>query len=85
MAKLNFGTIPRKIDLTGLQFCGLILGDHVKCGINTMFNTGSVIGVSSNIFGADYIPNFVGCFRWGGAKASVIVGTKSSKHSSKHV
>lgn len=58
----------RKFDLTGLQFCGLILGDHVKCGINTMFNTGSVIGVSSNIFGADYIPNFVGCFRWGGAK-----------------
>ncbi|MCF0207742.1 MAG: glucose-1-phosphate thymidylyltransferase, partial [Bacteroidales bacterium] len=37
---------------TGLQFCGLIFGDHSKCGINTMFNTGTVVGVSANIFGA---------------------------------
>jgi uncharacterized membrane protein len=45
------------------------MADHVKCGINTMFNTGSVIGVASNVFGADYMPNFVGCFKWGGAKS----------------
>ncbi len=51
---------------TGLQFCGLMLGDHSKCGINTMFNTGTVIGVSSNIFGAGYQRNFIPGFSWGG-------------------
>lgn len=52
---------------TGLQFCGLIMGDHTKCGINTMFNTGTVTGVSANIFGAGFPPNFIPCFSWGGA------------------
>jgi len=52
---------------TGLQFCGLIMGDHSKCGINTMFNTGTVVGVGANIFGAGYPRNFVPCFSWGGA------------------
>ncbi|NJB72056.1 UDP-N-acetylglucosamine diphosphorylase/glucosamine-1-phosphate N-acetyltransferase [Saonia flava] len=52
---------------TGLQFCGLMMGDHSKCGINTMFNTGSVIGVSSNIFGSGFPRNFVPSFSWGGA------------------
>jgi UDP-N-acetylglucosamine diphosphorylase/glucosamine-1-phosphate N-acetyltransferase len=52
---------------TGLQFCGLIMGDHSKCGINTMFNTGTVIGVSANIFGAGFPRNFVPSFSWGGA------------------
>ncbi|MEX0986633.1 MAG: GlmU family protein [Bacteroidales bacterium] len=52
---------------TGLQFCGLIMGDHTKCGINTMFNTGSVVGVSANIFGSGFIRNFVPSFSWGGA------------------
>lgn len=51
---------------TGLQFCGLIMGDHSKCGINTMFNTGSVVGISSNIFGAGYQRNFIPSFTWGG-------------------
>jgi UDP-N-acetylglucosamine diphosphorylase/glucosamine-1-phosphate N-acetyltransferase len=51
---------------TGLQFCGLIMGDHSKCGINTMFNTGTVIGVSANIFGAGYLRNFIPSFSWGG-------------------
>ncbi|QDO94128.1 glucose-1-phosphate thymidylyltransferase [Formosa sediminum] len=51
---------------TGLQFCGLIMGDHSKCGINTMFNTGTVIGVNANIFGAGYPRNFVPSFSWGG-------------------
>ena len=51
---------------TGLQFCGLVVGDHSKCGINTMFNTGTVIGISCNIFGADFIRNFVPSFSWGG-------------------
>ncbi|MDA9289561.1 GlmU family protein [Polaribacter sp.] len=52
---------------TGLQFCGLMMGDHSKCGINTMFNTGSVIGVSVNIFGSGFPRNFVPSFSWGGA------------------
>ncbi|WP_224483288.1 GlmU family protein [Robertkochia aurantiaca] len=52
---------------TGLQFCGLIMGDHSKCGINTMFNTGTVIGVSANIFGSGFPRNFIPSFSWGGA------------------
>jgi UDP-N-acetylglucosamine diphosphorylase/glucosamine-1-phosphate N-acetyltransferase len=53
---------------TGLQFCGLIMGDHSKCGINTMFNTGTVAGVSSNIFGSGFPRNFIPSFSWGGAQ-----------------
>lgn len=52
---------------TGLQFCGLMMGDHSKCGINTMFNTGTVIGVSANIFGDGFPRNFIPSFAWGGA------------------
>jgi UDP-N-acetylglucosamine diphosphorylase/glucosamine-1-phosphate N-acetyltransferase len=52
---------------TGLQFCGLIMGDHSKCGINTMFNTGTVVGVSANIFGSGFPRNFIPSFSWGGA------------------
>ncbi|WP_299013895.1 GlmU family protein [uncultured Polaribacter sp.] len=52
---------------TGLQFCGLMMGDHSKCGINTMFNTGTVIGVSANLFGSGFPRNFVPSFSWGGA------------------
>ena len=52
---------------SGLQFCGLIMGDHSKCGINTMFNTGTVVGVSSNIFGASFPRNFIPSYTWGGA------------------
>ncbi|MEO3406096.1 putative sugar nucleotidyl transferase [Mucilaginibacter sp. CAU 1740] len=53
---------------TGLQFCGLIMADHAKCGINTMFNTGTVVGVSANVFGAGFPNNFVPDFSWGGAQ-----------------
>lgn len=51
---------------TGLQFCGLIMGDHSKCGINTMFNTGTVVGVFANIFGSGFPRNFVPSYAWGG-------------------
>jgi UDP-N-acetylglucosamine diphosphorylase/glucosamine-1-phosphate N-acetyltransferase len=51
---------------TGLQFLGLIMGDHSKCGINTMFNTGTVVGVSANVFGAGFPRNFIPSFTWGG-------------------
>ena len=53
---------------TGLQFCGLVMGDHSKCGINTMFNTGTVVGVNSNIFGSGFQRNFIPSFAWGGTK-----------------
>lgn len=53
---------------TGLQFCGLIMGDHSKCGINTMFNTGTVVGVNANIFGAGFPRNFIPSFSWGGSQ-----------------
>ncbi|MCH7411296.1 GlmU family protein [Belliella sp. DSM 111904] len=52
---------------TGLQFCGLMMGDHSKSGINTMFNTGTVVGVGANVFGDGYPRNFVPSFSWGGA------------------
>ncbi|MEQ8424853.1 MAG: GlmU family protein [Cyclobacteriaceae bacterium] len=52
---------------TGLQFCGLIMGDHSKCGINTMFNTGTVVGVGCNIFGDGFPRTFIPSFAWGGA------------------
>jgi UDP-N-acetylglucosamine diphosphorylase/glucosamine-1-phosphate N-acetyltransferase len=53
---------------TGLQFHGLIMADHAKCGINTMFNTGTVIGVSANIFGDGFPPKFIPDFAWGGSE-----------------
>lgn len=53
---------------TGLQFAGLVMGDHSKCGINTMFNTGTVVGVNSNIFGSGFQRNFIPSFAWGGTK-----------------
>lgn len=52
---------------TGLQFCGLMMGDHSKCGINTMFNTGTVVGVSCNIYGSGFPRNYIPSFSWGGA------------------
>jgi UDP-N-acetylglucosamine diphosphorylase/glucosamine-1-phosphate N-acetyltransferase len=57
----------KKQEKTGVQFMGLIMGDHSKCGINTMFNTATVCGVSCNIFGGDFPPKFIPSFSWGGA------------------
>jgi UDP-N-acetylglucosamine diphosphorylase/glucosamine-1-phosphate N-acetyltransferase len=56
-----------KAEETGLQFCGLIMGDYSRCGINTMFNTGTVMGISSNIFGTGFPGSFIPSFSWGGA------------------
>ena len=56
-----------RFEKTGLQFCGLFMGDHSKCGINTMFNTGTVVGVSANIFGSGFPRNFIPSFAWGGS------------------
>lgn len=63
---------------TGLQFCGLMMGDHSKCGINTMFNTGTVIGVSANIFGSGFPRNFVPSFSWGGHSGFTTYLTKKA-------
>lgn len=53
---------------TGLQFCGLLMGDHSKTAINTMFNTGTVVGIAANIYGSDFPRNFIPSFSWGGSK-----------------
>ena len=71
--KNNYGEVKiwnypsREFIGTGSQLCGLIMGDHSKCGINTMFNTGTVVGVSANIFDSGFPPKFVPSFSWGGA------------------
>ena len=72
--KNNYGNVDvwnyrdGKLTDTGLTFCGLVMADHAKCGINTMFNTGTVVGVSANVFGGDFPPKFIPSFTWGGAK-----------------
>ncbi|MCD6017058.1 MAG: hypothetical protein K0S53_179 [Bacteroidetes bacterium] len=63
-----FSYVQDKMIDTGLQFCGLIMGDHSKCGINTMFNTGTVVGVGANIFGGGFPPTHIPGFSWGGAE-----------------
>src|SRR6218665_252580 len=71
--KNNYGHVKlfnyaqqKQVD-TGLQFCGLIMGDHSKSGINTMFNTGTVVGVGANIYGGGFPPTHIPGFSWGGA------------------
>jgi UDP-N-acetylglucosamine diphosphorylase/glucosamine-1-phosphate N-acetyltransferase len=61
----------QRFDKSGEQFCGLIMGDHSKCGINTMFNTGTVVGVGANLFGAGFPRQFVPDFSWGGVSGFV--------------
>ncbi|EZH74023.1 glucose-1-phosphate thymidylyltransferase [Aquimarina atlantica] len=63
---------------TGLQFCGLMMGDHSKCGINTMFNTGTVVGVNANIFGTGFPRNFVPSYSWGGSAGFTTYLTKKA-------
>ena len=69
--KNNYGEVKlwnyssEKLENTGLQFCGLIMGDHTKCGINTMFNTGTTVGFSANIYGGGFHQKFVPSFSWG--------------------
>lgn len=71
--KNNYGNVKlfnysdEEMKDTQLQFCGLMMGDHSKCGINTMFNTGTVVGVAANVFGADFPSTHIPSFTWGGA------------------
>jgi UDP-N-acetylglucosamine diphosphorylase/glucosamine-1-phosphate N-acetyltransferase len=72
--KNNYGEVKmwnyaqRDYQPTGLQFCGLVMGDHSKTGINTMFNTGTVVGVNANVFGSGFPDKFIPSFSWGGAE-----------------
>lgn len=63
---------------TGLQFCGLLMGDHSKCGINTMFNTGTIVGVNCNIFGDGFLRNFIPDFSWGGPQGFTVFDTQKA-------
>lgn len=60
--------IKQEFESTGLQFCGLMMGDHSKCSINTMFNTGTVVDVSANVFGTGFPRNYIPSFSWGGSE-----------------
>jgi hypothetical protein len=70
--KNNYGSVKLVIDGetvdTGSMFMGLVMGDHSKSSINCMFNTGTVVGVSSNVFGSGFPPKSVPSFAWGGAE-----------------
>ncbi|MBK8698817.1 MAG: GlmU family protein [Saprospiraceae bacterium] len=77
--------ITERFEKTGLQFCGLIFGDHSKCAINTVFNTGTVIGVSTNIFGSGFPRNFVPSFSWGGAAGFTTFDIKKAIETAKRV
>lgn len=76
--KNNYSTVKmwnyhrREYVNTGLQFCGMAMGDHSKCSINTMFNTGTVVGIYSNIFGTGFPNKIVPSFTWGGVQMSSI-------------
>jgi UDP-N-acetylglucosamine diphosphorylase/glucosamine-1-phosphate N-acetyltransferase len=70
---------------TGLKFCGLIMGDHSKTGINTMFNTGTVVGVNVNVFGSGYQRQFIPSFSWGGAQGFKIYDIKKAQTVAKEV
>jgi len=71
--KNNYGEVKlwsyvtQRFEPTGQQFLGLVMGDHSKCGINTMFNTGTAIGVATNVFGGGFPRNFIPSFSWGGS------------------
>jgi UDP-N-acetylglucosamine diphosphorylase/glucosamine-1-phosphate N-acetyltransferase len=68
--KNNYSNVKVQVGIeqvnTGLTFVGLTMGDHSKCAIGTTFNTGTVVGVCSNIFGSGFPPKFVPSFTWGG-------------------
>ena len=64
--KVKFYVDGKFID-TGTIHCGLIMGDHTKVGINTMFNTGTNVGTACNIYGGGFPPKFIPSFSWGGA------------------
>ncbi|MHC5310210.1 GlmU family protein [Myroides sp. LJL116] len=75
----------QKYEDTKLQFCGLLMGDHSKCGINTMFNTGSVVGVSCSIYGGGFPKTFLNNFTWGGVDQEELYDFKKAVQTMKVV
>lgn len=75
--KNNYGHVKaysyetQQMESTGVQFMGVAMGDHSKCGINTMFNTATTIGVSANIYGGNFPDKYIPSFTWGGAEGTV--------------
>ena len=71
--KNNYGEVKtwsyksNSLENSGLQFCGLVMADHSKCGINTMFNTGTTVGFCANVFGSGFPNKFIPSFSWGGS------------------
>lgn len=70
---------------TDLQFCGTFMGDHSKCGINTMFNTGTVVGIGAQIFGAGFMRNFIPSFSWGSVSGFSVHNIEKSINIAKRV
>ncbi len=70
---------------TGQQFCGTFMGDHSKCGINTMFNTGTVIGIYSQVFGSGFMRNFIPSFSWGSVSGFTTVDLEKTVQIAKRV
>lgn len=78
-------TLSGKEIETGLQFLGLMMGDHSKSAINTMFNTGTVVGFSCNIFGSGFPDKYIPSFSWGGAEKMITYDLKKSMETAKVV
>lgn len=85
--KNNYGKIRvqlsgKEID-TGLRFLGVMMGDHSKCAISTMFNTGTIVGFASNIFGAGFPDKYIPSFAWGGADSLQVYDVKKGIETAK--
>ncbi len=87
--KNNYGNVKVFVNGTitdsGSMFVGLTMGDHSKCGINTMFNTGTVVGVSSNIYGGNFPPKYIPSFSWGGSESLTTYKLEKSMEVAKRV
>jgi UDP-N-acetylglucosamine diphosphorylase/glucosamine-1-phosphate N-acetyltransferase len=70
---------------TGMHFCGTFMGDHSKCGINTMFNTGTVVGINAQVFGSGFMRNFIPSFTWGSASGFSTVDIEKATDVAKRV
>ena len=77
--------VQKGFERTGEQFCGLMMGDHSKCGINTMFNTGTVVGVSANIYGNGFPRNYIPSFSWGGPQGMQVYNINKALETAKRV
>ena len=87
--KNNYGSVKVYVNgevvNSGSQFLGLIMGDHSKTAINTMFNTGTIVGFSCNIFGAGFPDKYLPSFSWGGSDAVTTYDLERSIETAKRV